>query len=96
MSDLAGIAEVSSKKEKVEAVEEGSKSLKYSVIEGDLLKYYKDFKGSLSVSSNAQTGSSVKWSCEFQKATEQVPDPVFIKDFAVKTFQDLDAYVLAN
>lgn len=87
---------VSSIKEKVEVVDEGSKTVNYSVIEGDILKYYKDFKGSLSVSSKGENGSSVKWSSEFNKATEEVPHPDFIKDFAINTFQDLDAYILAN
>ncbi|XP_047957738.1 MLP-like protein 423 [Salvia hispanica] len=93
-----GISPVSSIKEKIEAVDDEKKFVSYSVIEGDILKYYKNFKGSLSVSSssNGDNKTSLKWTCEFDKATEDTPDPDFIKEFALKTFQDLDAYLLAN
>ncbi|XP_057774645.1 MLP-like protein 423 [Salvia miltiorrhiza] len=92
-----GISAVSSIKEKIEAVDEEKKFVRYSVIDGDILKYYKNFKGSLSVSGKPDnSGTSLKWACEFDKASEDTPDPDFIKDFALKTFQDLDAYILAN
>ncbi|KAH6826747.1 hypothetical protein C2S53_012274 [Perilla frutescens var. hirtella] len=91
-----GLSEFSSIKEKIEAVDEGGKIVNYSVIEGELLKYYKNFRGGLSVSSKGENGSLVKWSCEFDKASEEIPNPDFIKDFAIKTFLDLDAYLLAN
>ncbi|KAL1550897.1 MLP-like protein 423 [Salvia divinorum] len=93
-----GISAVSSIKEKIEAVDDEKKFVSYSVIDGDILKYYKGFKGSLSVvsGSNGDNKSSLKWTCEFDKAAEDTPNPDFIKDFALKTFQDLDAYLLAN
>ncbi|KAL2253560.1 UNVERIFIED_CONTAM: MLP-like protein [Sesamum indicum] len=67
--------------------------LSYSVIGGDILKYYKNFKAHLSVSPKDE-GSWVKWSCEFEKASEEVPNPDLVRDFAIKNFQDLDAYIL--
>lgn len=70
-------------------------TVSYSVIEGDLLKYYKSFKGHIVVSPKEDgSGSSVKWSCEFEKASEEVPDPHVIKDFVVKNFLEVDAYAL--
>ncbi|RZC61721.1 hypothetical protein C5167_023479 [Papaver somniferum] len=75
-----GVPNVTFSKEKVETVDETNKSLTYSVIEGELLNYYKNFK----------------WSCEFEKASDEIPDPSSIKDFAVKSFQDLDAYILTK
>ncbi|XP_022151242.1 MLP-like protein 423 [Momordica charantia] len=80
-------------KEKIEAVDEEKKTVSYSVIEGDLLKYYKSFKGHISVSPKGE-GSSVKWSCEYEKASEEIPDPHIIKDFVVKNFRELDDYTL--
>ncbi|XAR48047.1 hypothetical protein NMG60_11030748 [Bertholletia excelsa] len=81
-------------KEKIEAIDEASKTLAYSVIDGDLLKYYKNFKAHLFVS--AKGGASlVKWECHFEKASEDVPDPDVIRDFAVKTFHDLEAALKA-
>ncbi|CAA0833697.1 MLP-like protein 423 [Striga hermonthica] len=82
-------------KEKIEKVDEGSKSLSYSVIEGDVLNYYKNFKAGLSVGAKGE-GSIVKWWCEFDKAREEVPSPDLIRDFAIKNFQDLDAYIIGK
>ncbi|KAL0305036.1 UNVERIFIED_CONTAM: MLP-like protein [Sesamum angustifolium] len=45
-----GLSAISSTKEKIEVVDEGKKMLSYSVIGGDILKYYKNFKAHLSVS----------------------------------------------
>ncbi|GFY88319.1 hypothetical protein Acr_06g0002590 [Actinidia rufa] len=90
----AGSPVVTFTKEKIEAVDEEKKTLSYSVIDGDLLKFYKNFKATLVVSPKGE-GSSVKWDCEFQKASEEIPDPNLIRDFAAKTFQDLDAYLKA-
>ncbi|MCL7022923.1 hypothetical protein MKW94_009248 [Papaver nudicaule] len=87
-----GVPNVTFSKEKVEIVDETNKSLTYSVIEGELLNYYKNFKVNVSVSTKGN-GSLVKWSCDFEKASEEIPDPSGIKDFAVKSFQDLDAYI---
>lgn len=80
-------------KEKIHAFDEANKTFAYSVIDGDLLKYYKDFKSQITVAPNG-AGSLVKWSCEFQKASDEVPDPHVMKDFVVKNFQEMDAYVL--
>ncbi|CAA2971120.1 MLP 423 [Olea europaea subsp. europaea] len=88
-----GMSMISTSKEKIEVVDEEKKSVSYSVIDGDLLKYYKNFKAHLVVTPKGG-GSLVKWSCEFDKASEEVPNPDLMKDFAVKNFQDLDAFLL--
>ncbi|KAI3467489.1 hypothetical protein Pfo_024152 [Paulownia fortunei] len=91
-----GLSEISKPtKEKIELVDEGNKTLSYSVIDGDVLKYYNNFKASLSVIPKGD-GSLVKWSCEFDKASEEVPNPDLVRDFAIKNFQDLDAYILGG
>ncbi|KAK6922133.1 Bet v I/Major latex protein [Dillenia turbinata] len=89
----AGGALVQESKEKIESVDETKKAVSYSVIEGDLLKYYKKFLGHIDVSPKGE-GSSVKWACEFEKASEEVPDPNVIKDFVVKNFKELDEFLL--
>lgn len=81
-------------KEKIESVDEEKKILSYSVIEGDLLKFYKSFKATLTVSAKGG-GSSVKWVSEFEKASDEIPDPNIIRDFAVDNFTKLDAYLKA-
>ncbi|KAG6600129.1 MLP-like protein 423 [Cucurbita moschata] len=90
-----GSSLVKDSKERIEAVDEEAMTVSYSVIEGDLLKYYKSFKGHIGVIPKEDgSGSKVKWSCEFEKASEEVPDPHVIKDFVVKNFLELDDYVL--
>ncbi|KAL8518969.1 hypothetical protein ACS0TY_010065 [Phlomoides rotata] len=89
-----GLSAISSIKEKIELVDEEKKTLSYSVIEGGV---YTNFKASLSVSTKGSDGGSVvKWWCEYDKAREDCPNPDLIKDFGTKTFQDLDAFILAN
>ncbi|CAK9137815.1 unnamed protein product [Ilex paraguariensis] len=88
-----GLPLVSVSKEKIDAVDEANKTVSYSVVGGELLKYYKNFKAHLTVTPKGD-GSLVLWSCEFEKATEEVVDPHFIKDFAVKNFHHLDGYIL--
>ncbi|KAJ7943605.1 MLP protein [Quillaja saponaria] len=78
-------------KEKIDYVDEEKKIYGYSVIDGGLLKYYKTFKCKLTLTPKGD-GSFVKWSCEFEKAREDIPDPSVIKDFAVKNLLELDVY----
>lgn len=79
-------------KERIEAVDEAKKAVSYSVIEGDLVKYYKNFKAFLVVAPKGE-GSLVKWACEFEKTSEDVPNPDVVKDFAVKNFLEVDSYI---
>ncbi|MBN7124833.1 hypothetical protein BSU01_24550 [Erwinia billingiae] len=74
-------------------MDEANKTVAYSIVDGELLKYYKSFKGNIIVAPKGD-GSLVKWSCEFEKASHEVPDPNIIKEFAIKNFQELDAYLL--
>ncbi|KAI3912264.1 hypothetical protein MKW92_031645 [Papaver armeniacum] len=39
-------------------------------------------------------GSSIKFSVEFEKASDEVPDPDLILELAMKTFSEFDAYLL--
>ncbi|XP_010272006.1 PREDICTED: MLP-like protein 423 [Nelumbo nucifera] len=88
-----GIPIITFSKERVETADEESKSVSYTVIDGDISNFYKHFKASLQVVPKGE-GSCVKWSVEYEKATEEVPEPNLIQEFAVKTFSDLDTYLL--
>eukprot|EP00262_Sarcandra_glabra_P009457 TRINITY_DN23855_c0_g1_i1.p1 TRINITY_DN23855_c0_g1~~TRINITY_DN23855_c0_g1_i1.p1 ORF type:complete len:168 (-),score=32.54 TRINITY_DN23855_c0_g1_i1:228-683(-) len=90
---VQGVPLVTFSKEKIEAVDEVNKTLNYSVVDGELVNFYKNFKPTLKVSPKGD-GSLVKWSVEFEKANAEVPDPHIIKDSLVKAFIDLDAYLL--
>ena len=80
-------------KERIDAVDEAKKSITYSVIDGDLLKYFKSFKGHISLTPKGD-GTLVKWTCDFEKASHEVADPHVIKEFVVRNFHEVDAYSL--
>lgn len=80
-------------KEKIDAVDDSEKTLTYSVIDGDLLNYFKRFKGHISVTPKSD-GSLVKWSIEYEKNSEEVPEPEIIKEIALKTFLKVDDYII--
>ena len=82
-----------SSKERIDAVDEAKKALSYSVIEGDLLTYFKLFKAHMVLESKGDEGTLVKWWCEYDKASHEVPDPEVIKDFALKNFKEVDDYI---
>ncbi|KAF5200249.1 Mlp-like protein [Thalictrum thalictroides] len=78
-------------KDRIDEADEATKSLAYTVIEGEILAVYTTFKAKLQVVPKGD-GSLVKWSLEYEKANEEVPEPNFIKDFATQTFKGLDAH----
>nr|AFK48227.1 unknown [Lotus japonicus] len=84
---------VKSSTEKIDAGDDEKKTVSYAVIDGELLQYYKKFKGTISVIAVGE-GSEVKWSAEYEKASTDIPDPSVVKDFAVKNFLEVDEYVL--
>ncbi|KAK4485783.1 hypothetical protein RD792_008430 [Penstemon davidsonii] len=88
-----GLALISTSTEKIESVDEENKTLSYTIIDGDMLKFYSSFKATISLAPKGD-GAVVKFVSEFIKASEEVPQPDLFKDFIVKNFQDLDAYLL--
>ncbi|AEE30466.1 Bet v I/Major latex protein [Arabidopsis suecica] len=79
--------------ERIEAVDLENKSMSYSIIGGEMLEYYKTFKGTITVIPK-DGGSLLKWSGEFEKTAHEIDDPHVIKDFAVKNFKEIDEYLL--
>ncbi|KAI4328308.1 hypothetical protein L6164_020671 [Bauhinia variegata] len=82
-------------KERIEAVDEAKKVVTYSVIDGDLLKYFKKFQGTVSVTAKGDA-SVAKWWCEYEKTSHEIPDPHVIKDFVVKNFVEVDTFDLSK
>ncbi|CAL5016492.1 unnamed protein product [Urochloa decumbens] len=94
-----GVPMLTFAKEKLELADDENKVVSYSVVDGELVNFYKNFKITLKVSPAAKEGEAgavVNWSMEFDKANDQVPDPDVIKETATKTFHDLDDYLLKN
>ncbi|KAI3976308.1 hypothetical protein MKX01_021850 [Papaver californicum] len=80
-------------KEKIEVADETTKSLAYSVIDGEIAALFKFFTANLQISPKGD-GSTIKFSVEFEKASDEVPDPDLILELAMKTFSEFDAYLL--
>lgn len=81
-------------KERIDAADEENKTVAYSVIDGELATFYKEFKATLVVTPKGDgDGAVVKWSIEYEKASEEVPEPNIMQEFAVKTFNGLDAHL---
>ncbi|KAE8687994.1 MLP423-like protein [Hibiscus syriacus] len=79
-------------KEKIESVDETGKIYVYSIFDGDLMKFYKSFIAKIVVAPKGES-SLVKWSCDYEKASEEIPDPSLIKEFAVKNFVEIDDFL---
>lgn len=82
-------------KERLEIADEANKTVGYTVIDGELLNFYKVFKATFQVVPKGE-GCLVKGSFEYEKAADEVPEPDNVRVLAEQTFKDLDAYLLNN
>ncbi|XVF85374.1 hypothetical protein PTKIN_Ptkin17bG0112500 [Pterospermum kingtungense] len=80
-------------KETIEAIDDESKSITYSAIEGGMMKYYNTFKSTVNVTA-AGEGSLVKWTLEYEKKNENIPDPIKYLDLVANLTRDIDAYLV--
>ncbi|KAL5726280.1 hypothetical protein ACHQM5_009335 [Ranunculus cassubicifolius] len=88
-----GNGEVSVGKEKIVAVDNKNRSITFEVIQGDLLDVFKTFLLKIQVIEKVNK-NVVKWSLEFEKTREDVPDPYMLLDLLAKVTKKLDAYIL--
>lgn len=77
-------------KDKIVAVDEANKSITFEIIDGEVMKYFKSFKATL----EAAGVDSVKWSVEYEKASEEVPHPHSHLHFLEAMARDIDAYLV--
>ncbi|XP_047071074.1 MLP-like protein 423 [Lolium rigidum] len=93
-----GVPLVTFAKEKVEVADDEKKVVSYSVVDGELVSFYTNFRVTVQVTPSTKEGEGavVNWTMVFDKASEQVPEPDVIKETAAKTFHDLDDYLLKN
>ncbi|XP_073036018.1 MLP-like protein 423 [Primulina eburnea] len=88
---------ISSSKDKVELVDEEKKIYVKRIVDGDFMEFFKEFKITIVLSPKGENGTSLKWGCEFVKASEDVPiKPENIMADAVNTIQVLEAFILSK
>lgn len=92
---LAGVPIATFCKERIEVADDENKQVSYSVIDGELVSFYKPFKATLQVVPKGE-GGLVKWCLQYEKVNEEVPQPDILKETAAKTFKGLDAYLVQN
>lgn len=73
--------------DKTEAVDDESRTLGFSVIDGDLLRVYTKFEYKLTVNPLLTQGGDkqsclVEWFVEYEKKNEDVPDPTEYMELA--------------
>ncbi|KAL8532626.1 hypothetical protein ACS0TY_008999 [Phlomoides rotata] len=89
-----GVVSTTWSTKRIDLVDEEKKTMSYTFLKGDILNYYKNFKSTVCVSDAEGDGCVVKYIAEFEKANEQIPDPILFKEFAVKAYHDFDAYLV--
>lgn len=80
---------------RVEYVDEENKVICVKMVDGDVLKQYKKFVDKMAVRAKegGEDGSVVTYTIEYEKISEDTPDPLHIKDYSIDLFHKLDAYL---
>lgn len=82
-------------KEIIEAIDDEKNSTTFRVVEGDLMKLYKNFI--LVVSANPkEEGSVVHWTLEYEKLGEDVPEPYSLLELCVHLSKDIDSHLVSG
>ncbi|KAI5076526.1 hypothetical protein GOP47_0008591 [Adiantum capillus-veneris] len=82
-------------KERIDAVDDSSKKLAYSVFEGELMNYFKSYKVSVELVQGVEDkGCTLNWSLEYEPINPDMPPPEISKEGAISTFKAVEAYLL--
>ncbi|KAJ6768784.1 MLP-LIKE PROTEIN 423 [Salix koriyanagi] len=88
---VAGSSEIV--KDTVEAIDDKTKSITYNILEGKILTYYKAYKSTVQVTTTGQTAFA-KWTVEYERQNEEIPDPNNYVEFLACISKSVDAYLL--
>lgn len=84
-------------KDIIEAIDDENKTITIKKLDGDLLKYYKTMKVKVQAIGPSEGGSSsVKWTLEYEKHNDDIPDPIKYIDFLPVSTKSIDAYLVRN
>ncbi|KAI3900799.1 hypothetical protein MKW92_045883 [Papaver armeniacum] len=84
-------------KVKITAVDHKNMSLTYTVFEGHLTDDYPSFANILAITPTQRNGNNkclVKWSVEYEKANEDIPDPTYFMKMLEDFTKELDTNLL--
>ncbi|KAL8161258.1 hypothetical protein V2J09_012747 [Rumex salicifolius] len=77
-------------KEKFEMVDKKNKILKLITLEGDVMDAYKSFEVNVRVLTNDKGVDIVKWSLEYEKIHQDMPDPHDHLEAAIQVTKKID------
>ena len=80
-------------KESVESIDEENRSITFKVSDGEVLNDYKSYKFTTQAIPKGE-GCLVKWTIEYEKASEDGPDPHDYLEFAVTVTKDIESHLL--
>lgn len=80
-------------KDKIDAIDMGNKTITFELIGGEVTNYFKSFKATLKATAQGDI-NMVKWTLEYEKASEDVPTPHSHLDFLISCSRDVDAYLI--
>ncbi|MBA0572501.1 hypothetical protein Golob_002838 [Gossypium lobatum] len=75
------------------SVNDKDRTLVYKLVEGEIMKAFKSWNSILNVMPMGE-GSLVKWTMEFEKQNDDVPDPVKYGEFLTTWAKNVDTYLL--
>ncbi|KAK9671458.1 hypothetical protein RND81_12G031300 [Saponaria officinalis] len=81
-------------KEVVEAVDVANKTVRFRIIEGDLLKDFKSMTITVHVIPNKGGVTGVKWIIEFEKIVDDGPYPTGLIDFCIAVTKNIENHHL--
>ncbi|XP_010066609.1 MLP-like protein 28 [Eucalyptus grandis] len=81
-------------KEVIEAIDDEKNSTTFRVIEGDLMKLYKNFVLVVQATPKEGGGSVVHWTLEYEKLSEEVTEPYSLLQFCVHVSKDMDLHLM--
>ena len=78
-----------------EDVDEENNSFTWTMLEGDLEKSYKSFKMKIQCIPKDK-GSVIRYTLEYEKLHEGIPDPHTLLQLCVDVAKDIDAYLMGD
>ena len=80
-------------RETVDSIDEENRSITFKVLDGEVLSEYKSYKFSVQAIPKGE-GCLVKWTAEYKKAGEGIPDPHDYIDLALNITKDIETRLL--
>ncbi|OWM86175.1 MLP-like protein 43 [Punica granatum] len=80
-------------KEKIEAIDDEKRSTTFRVVDGDLTKLYKKFILIFQATPKEGIGGVARWTLEYEKLSEEVPEPYATLEFCAQVTKDIDSHL---